>query len=40
MRPVLLALALLSAVPLQTADAPSSEGPDPICFPLIGCLNA
>ncbi|WP_412070599.1 hypothetical protein [Rubrivirga sp. IMCC43871] len=40
MRSILLALALLAAVPPQTADVPSSEGPGPICFPLIGCIKA
>ena len=40
MRSVLLALAVLSAIPPQAVGAPSSEGPDPICFPLIGCVEA
>ena len=40
MRPVLLALAFLSAIPLQATHAPSLEGPGPICFPLISCIKA
>ena len=40
MRPVLLALALFSAVPLQTTEAPASEQPDLKCYPIIGCVKA
>lgn len=41
MRPLLLALALLSAIPLQASDAPTAEQqPDKICYPIIGCIKA
>ena len=40
MRPLLLALALLSAVPAPAPDAPPSEQPGPKCYPIIGCIKA
>ena len=39
MRPVLLALALLSAVPFHAADAPEAEQPEKVCYPIIGCIK-